>query len=205
MASSAISFILSRSYSMPPVLAASISARVPYASKGGSHDLDDSNDVVILSNYFPMPLAPSTAIITRFESNPRGGRESSLVPGTHSRRKRKLIGGDDYDEGCNCGDDLPLSSLGVKRISISIAKKVAKITKGSANRVLHGVTLQAANFCGQATKAEENARVAKAKVRELKEESEVLHAQFQSYKESIAQDVEIREMERKNLLKQRIW
>ncbi|KAL2247791.1 UNVERIFIED_CONTAM: hypothetical protein Sindi_2631400 [Sesamum indicum] len=87
-----------------------------------------------------MPLVLSTEVARHDNAMVEGKRESShnVVPST--RCKSKLIGADDSDEADDDGDDLPLSSLAVKGISIlerkinAPAKKVTKTSKSGVGK-----------------------------------------------------------------------
>ncbi|KAL0427315.1 UNVERIFIED_CONTAM: hypothetical protein Slati_2906300 [Sesamum latifolium] len=70
------------------VIAAPVSARAPSSSKGGSRDLNDSDDIVILFVSLPAPPVPPTAIIAHPKSNPGGERGGSPTPGAFRAQEK---------------------------------------------------------------------------------------------------------------------
>ncbi|KAL0401467.1 UNVERIFIED_CONTAM: hypothetical protein Slati_4176600 [Sesamum latifolium] len=124
-----------------PIVATPSSARIPSPSRGSSHGLNDPDDIsscltpFLCSQYLLLLLCPLSKPFRKM-----WGGENSPIVGVSTKCKRKLIGANDSNEADDGGDDLPLSSLATKRISISgaktivPAKKFSRTSKGDAGK-----------------------------------------------------------------------
>ncbi|KAL0455637.1 UNVERIFIED_CONTAM: hypothetical protein Slati_0902900 [Sesamum latifolium] len=110
------------------------------SAQGISQGLNDSNDVVILSDSLSTPPDAPAAAITPTKATSEGMRGGSPTVGVFIRSKTNMIGADDSDEEGDDGDDLTLSTLATKGISISEPKasapamKINRNSKGGAGK-----------------------------------------------------------------------